>query len=83
MELVVDPFVHGGGDDAHLGEGVRHGMHPHLSHEERQQEDFVLLNIMVLERTNKQTVIQAYALSEYFIVFSFSLWGMKVAVQHI
>lgn len=49
MELIVDLLVHGCGDDAHLGEGVGYGVNAHLSHQQRQQEDLILLNIMVLE----------------------------------
>lgn len=50
MELVVDLFVHGGGDDADSGEGVGDRVDAHLGHEQRQQEDFVLRNVVVLQK---------------------------------
>lgn len=49
VELVVDLLVHGGGDDADLREGVGHRVHAHLRHQQRQQEDFVLRDVVVLK----------------------------------
>lgn len=48
MEEVIDLLVDGGGDDFDLREGVGHGMNTHLSHEQRNQQDLLLLNIMIL-----------------------------------
>lgn len=49
VELIVDLLVHGCGDDAHLGKGVGYRVNAHLSHEQRQQEDLILLDIMILK----------------------------------
>lgn len=49
VELVVDLLVYGSGDDADFGEGVGHRVDAHLRHEQRQQEDLVLCDIVVLQ----------------------------------
>lgn len=54
VELVVDLLVHGGGDDADFREGVGHRVDAHLRHEQGQQEDLVLGDIVVLHRTERR-----------------------------
>lgn len=49
VELVVDLLVHSCGDDAYFGKGVSDGVNAHLSHQQRQKKDFILLDIMVLK----------------------------------
>lgn len=49
VELLVDPLVHGRGDDADSGESVSHRVHPHLGHQQRQQEDALLRHVVVLQ----------------------------------
>ncbi|VCX42376.1 unnamed protein product, partial [Gulo gulo] len=47
-EKVVDALVHRRGDDSHSWERVGHRVDTHLCHKQRQQEDLVLRNVMVL-----------------------------------
>lgn len=49
VELIVDLLVHGCCDDAHLGESVGYRVNAHLSHQQRQQEDLILVDVMVLK----------------------------------
>lgn len=48
VKLIIDFFVHSSRDDAHFGKGVGHRVDAHLRHEQREQEDLVLLDIMIL-----------------------------------
>lgn len=71
VELVVDLLVHGGGDDADSGEGVGHGVDAHLSHEQREQEDFVLCNVVVLQKTaeTERRSSTTLSTSEFILLF--------------
>lgn len=55
VEEVVDLLVHGRGDDFDLREGVGHRVDAHLRHEQRHQQDLVLLDVVVLN-ANGQTL---------------------------
>lgn len=54
VELVVDLLVHGGADDADAGEGVGDRVDAHLGHEQRQQEDLVLRDVVVLQKAETE-----------------------------
>lgn len=49
VEEVVDLLVHSCGDDFDLWECVGHRMDSHFCHEQRHQQDLILLDIMVLK----------------------------------
>lgn len=50
VEEVVDLLVDSRGDDFDLGERVGHRVDSHLCHQQRHQQDLVLLNVVVLNR---------------------------------
>lgn len=52
VEEMVDLLVHSRGDDFDLWERVGHRVDPHLCHQQRHQQDLVLLNVVVLN-TNR------------------------------
>lgn len=58
VELVVDLFVHSGGDDADFRESVGHGVNAHLRHEQGEQEDLILSHIVVLHEEQKEKLIR-------------------------
>lgn len=51
VQRVVHALVHGCGDNFHLGEGVGHRVHSELSHQQRHQQNLLLLHFVVLQHT--------------------------------
>lgn len=60
VELLVDLLVHGGADDAHFGESVRHRVNAHLRHQQRQQEDLILGHVVVLHKQIKAAALYMF-----------------------
>lgn len=49
VEQVVDLLVDSCGDDLDLREGVGHRVDAHFCHQQRHQQDLILLDVMVLK----------------------------------
>lgn len=59
VQEVVQALVHRRGDDFHLGEGVGHRVDAQLRHQQRDQDDLILLHLVILHsRQTTQTHVR-------------------------
>lgn len=68
VQEVVQALVHRRGDDLHLGEGVGHRVDAQLCHQQRDQDDLILLHLVILHSHQPHKCTYAHAQISFWVL---------------